>query len=149
MTNWKVKMVAANNESLKLKDITYENISIDEDRIDVCFNICGMSDNLAAEVEKAIEKEKIKLTEKLLEDSNKNGTHCNTKWSNKPVIKDFEYLNVVFKSGEPTDYKICIIFHDAEDESLEVWNCEVAVDLSDNVNEIKKVIIKTLIDKFF
>ena len=94
MTNWKVKMVAANNESLKLKDITYENISIDEDRIDVCFNICGMSDNLAAEVEKAIEKEKIKLMEKLLEDSNKNGTHCNTKWSNKPVIKDFEYLNI-------------------------------------------------------
>lgn len=148
MMNWKVKMAAANNESLKLEDIAYENISIDEDCIDVCFNICGMSDNLTVEVKKAIEKEKIKCTEEL-EDSNKKGAHWNTKWSDKPVVKDFEYLNVVFKSGEPIDYKICIIFHDAEDESLEVWDCEVAVDLSENVSEIKKIIIKTLINKFF
>ena len=148
MMNWKVKMAAANDESLELEDATYENISIDDERIAVCFDICGMSDNLAAEVEKAIEKEKIKRTEEL-EDSNKQGAHWNTKWSDKPVVKDFVYLYVAFKTGKPADYKICIIFHDAEDEALSSWDCEISVDLSENINEIKKAIIKTLIDKFF
>ena len=62
---------------------------------------------------------------------------------------DFTYLRVVLETGKPIDYQICIGFTDAEDKHMEQWDCSIMVDLSEYANELKKAIIKVLIDKFF
>ena len=67
----------------------------------------------------------------------------------KPVIMDFTYLRVVLKAGEPITYTICIGFEDADNRMMEQWDCAITVDLSEYANELKKAIIKVLVDKFF
>ena len=77
------------------------------------------------------------------------GTHFSTVWSDKPVVMDFTYLRVVLESGKPISYQICIGFTDAENRMMEQWDCAITVDLSEYAIELKKAIIKVLVDKFF
>lgn len=72
-----------------------------------------------------------------------------TVWSNEPVVMDFTYLRVILKAGEPIDYSIEVGFSDAIDRNMNQWNCSIAVDLSEYANELKKAVVKALIDKFF
>ena len=104
-------------------------------------NICDMSDSLKAEVDKAIEIAKVQYTEHNKALNAEKGYNLPTVWSDKPVIIDFTFLRVVLKAGEPITYTICIGF--------EQWDCDIAVDLSEYANELKKAIIKVLVDKFF
>lgn len=62
---------------------------------------------------------------------------------------DYTYLSVILEAGKPIDYQIQIGFHDAVDSYLEQWDCTIMVDLSGYANELKKTIIKVLVDKFF
>lgn len=61
----------------------------------------------------------------------------------------FLYLSIVLEGGELKDCNIEIGFSDAIDRDMNQWNCSIAVDLSDYVNELKKMVMKALIDKFF
>ncbi len=61
---------------------------------------------------------------------------------------NFTYLRVILEEGKPIQYSICAGFHDLADKLME-GDCEVAVDLSEHTNELKKAIIKVLLDKFF
>lgn len=117
--------------------------------MEVSIDICDMSDSLKAEVAKAIEIAKIKYTEEVEEYNRERGNNRNSTWSDKPVIMDFTYLRVVLEANKPITYTICIGFHDAVDEYMEQWNCAITVDLSEYSNELKKAIIKVLVDKFF
>ena len=77
------------------------------------------------------------------------GYNLHTVWSDKPVNMDFTYLRVVLESGKAIKYTICIGFHDADNDYMEQWDCAITVDLSEYANELKKAIIKVLVDKFF
>lgn len=144
MMKWKARTETTNIGILELGNLTF-----DEDYMEVSIDICDMSDNLKAEVAKAIEIAKVEYTKKNEEMNKENGYNLPTMWSDKPVIMNFTYLRVVLKAGEPITYTICIGFTDAEDRTMEQWDCAIKVDLSEYANELKKAIIKVLVDKFF
>lgn len=145
MMKWKARTETTNIGILELGNLTFG-----EDYMEVSIDICDMSDNLKAEVDKAIEKAKVEYT-KEREAWNAERKDCKfaTVWSDKPVVMDFTYLRVVLEAGKPINYQICIGFHDAVDSYMEQWDCAITVDLSEYANELKKAIIKVLVDKFF
>lgn len=144
MMKWKARTETTNIGVLELGNLTF-----DKDYMEVSIDICGMSDNLKAEVAKAIEIAKAEYTKKNEEMNKENGYNLPTVWSDKPVIMDFTFLRVVLEAGKPITYTICIGFTDAEDRTMEQWDCAIKVDLSEYANELKKAIIKVLVDKFF
>lgn len=144
MMKWKARTDTINVGILELGNLTF-----DEDYMEVSIDICGMSDSLKTEVDKAIEIAKVKYTEKKEAINRDYDTNHITTWSDEPVIIDFTYLRVVMESGKPMNYQICVGFHDAIYDCMEQWDCAITVDLSKYSNELKKVIIKVLVDKFF
>lgn len=144
MMKWKARTETTNIGILELGNLTF-----DEDYMEVFIDICDMSDNLKAEVDKAIEIAKVRYTEEREADNKEHGYNLPTVWSDKPVVMDFTYLRVVLESGKAIKYTICIRFHDADNNYMEQWDCDIAVDLSEYANELKKAIIKVLVDKFF
>lgn len=146
MMKWKTRTETTDIGILELGNLTF-----DEDYMEVSIDICDMSDSMKAEVDKAIEIAKVKYTEertRLIEEYNIHLSKRGTVWSDKSVVMDFAYLHVVLEVGKPIDYQICIGFHDAVDTYME-QECSITVDLSEYANELKKAIIKVLVDKFF
>lgn len=144
MMKWK-----AHTETTNIGILELGNLTFDEDYMEVSIDICDMSDNLKAEVEKTIEKAKVDYTREQEALNAERGYNLHTVWSDKPVVMDFTYLRVVLEAEKPINYQICIGFHDAVDECMEQWDCAITVDLSEYANELKKAIIKVLVDKFF
>lgn len=144
MMKWKARTETTDIGVLELGEITFN-----EDYMEVSIDICNMSDDLKAEVSKAIDIAKVNYSEKIKVINREKGRNFNTIWSNEPVVMDFTYLSVVLEAGKPIDYSIQIGFHDAVDDHMEAWDCSIKVDLSKYANELKKAIIKVLIDKFF
>lgn len=144
MMKWKVRTETTNIGILELGNLTF-----DKDYIEVSIDICDMSDNLKAEVDKAIEIEKVKYVKNNETLNAKNGYHLSTVWSDKPIVMDFTYLRIILEAGKPIHYQICAGFHDAVNKMMESWDCAITVDLSEYANDLKKAIIKVLIDKFF
>ena len=145
MMKWKAHTETANIGSMKL-----DNMTFNEDFLEVSLDICDMSEELKAEVDKAIEIEKVQYSkywnELLLE--HEESKRFSTKWSNKPVVIDFSYLLVKLEAGKPIKYTINTGFHDAENDRL-VPEVSINVDLLEHVGELKKAIIQVLIEKFF
>lgn len=144
MMKWKARTETTNIGVLDLGNITF-----DEDYMEVSIDIFDMSDSLKAEVEKAIEIAKVEYAEKYDKMNREFGRNYNTTWSDKPVVMDFTYLSVRLESGKPIDYSIRVGFHDSIDELMEQWDCSITVDLSEYTTELKKAIIKVLVDRFF
>lgn len=144
MMKWKVRTETTNIGILELGNLTF-----DEDYMEVSIDICDMSDSLKAEVDKAIEIAKVQYTKENETLNAENGYHLPTVWSDKPVVMDFTYLRVILEAGKPIHYQICVGFEDADNKMMEQWDCAITVDLSEYANELKKAIIKVLIDKFF
>lgn len=143
MMKWKARTETTNIGILELGNLTFN-----KDYMEVSIDICDMSDNLKAEVDKAIEIAKAGYTEKYSALNQERGWNLNTAWSSDPVILDFEYLRVIMEEGQPIHYSVCVGFHDAADKLME-YDCEITVDLSEYQSELKKAIIKVLVDKFF
>ena len=144
MMKWKARTETTNIGILELGNIVF-----DEDYMEVSIDICSMSDELKREVEKAIEIAKVNSTKEIEKLNLENGYNRPSAWSDKPVNIDFTYLRVVIQANEPIRTSIEIGFTDAENEMLEQFDCSVVVDLSGYAEELKKAIIKVLVDKFF
>ena len=144
MMKWKTRTETSNIGVLELGNLTF-----DDYYMEIFIDICDIYDNLKSEVDKVIEIGKVKYSEEKEILNKEKGTHWNTIWSDKPVVMDFTYLRVILKAGKPVDYSIEIGFSDSEDKHMNQWDCSIAVDLSGYANELKKAVIKALIDKFF
>lgn len=144
MMKWKTKTETTNIGVLDL-----DNVTFNDEYLQVSIDICSISDSLKVEIEKAIEIAKKQYTKEKEATNKEHGTHWHTVWSNKPVVIDFTFLNVTLEIGKPVDYQIYVGFHDADDETMEQWDCPITVDLSEYANDLKKAIIKVLVDKFF
>jgi len=57
-------------------------------------------------------------------------------------------LTIGLEAGKPITYIVMTTFHDAVDDGVET-TAQVTVDLSEYEDELKKAVIKTLIDRFF
>lgn len=144
MMKWKARTETTNIGILELGNLTF-----DEDYIELSIDICDMSDSLKAEVDKAIEVSKVQYTKHYETVNAEEGYNLPTVWSDEPVIMDFSYLHVVLEADKPINYQICVGYHDAVDDYMECWDCAITVDLSEYADELKKAIIKVLVDKFF
>ncbi len=144
MLKWKSRTEITNIGVLELGNITF-----DEDYMEVSIDICDMSDELKEEVEKAIEIGKVNRTREIEKFNREHGFNIPSVWSDKPVKIDFTYLRVVIRENEAIRTTIEVGFTDSENEKLEQMDCSIAVDLSDYTEELKKAIIKILVDKFF
>lgn len=145
MMKWKARTETNNVGILEL-----DNFIFNEDCMAVSIDICDMSDNLKAEVAKAIEARKLesdKEWEQLCLE-HPDYKRINRTFSGNGEVIDFTYLDIILKEDEPIQYSIVVGFHDADNECLE-REAEIAVDLSEHAEELKKMIIKALIDKFF
>ena len=145
MMKWKARKETTNIGFLEL-----DNLTFNEEYLEVCIDICGMSDELKAEVNKAIELEKVNYSKELDEILAEHEVckRFSTEWSNKPVAIDYNYLAIVLEAGKPIRYTINTGFHDIDNDNLEPV-ASFDVDLSDYAEELKAAIIHVLIDKFF
>lgn len=143
MLKWKARTETTNIGILELGNLTF-----DEDYMVVSIDICDMSDSLKAEVNKAVEIEKVNYSKEYEKLNREEGCHFATVWSDKPVKINFTYLSVTLEAGKPIDYSICFGFTDAENKHMEHMG-SITVDLSEYNNELKCAIIKVLVDKFF
>ncbi|MDE7282781.1 MAG: hypothetical protein K2N85_04245 [Lachnospiraceae bacterium] len=145
MMKWKARTETTNIGVLELGNLTFN-----EDYMEVSIDICDMSDSLKADVEKAIEARKIKSAkewEQVYKD-HPEWEQRSRVFSDKQAVIDFTYLNIVLEADKPIKYSVVVGFHDAEDDRLEE-DASITVDLSEHTDELKKAIIKVLIDKFF
>ena len=148
MMKWRAKTETTNIGMLELGNITF-----DEDYMEISIDICDMSNDLKAELNKAIEIEKVRYSDeikKYIESGvSVHPLKRGTVWSDKPVIMSYTYLKVRLETGKPIAYSIEFGFTDAEDTFMEAWGGSITVDLSAHVQELKKAIIHVLIDRFF
>lgn len=148
MMKWKVRKETTNIGILELGNLTFN-----EDYMEVSIDICDMSDDLKTKVKRGIEIEKIRYSEEVKEclesGISVHPLKRNTVWSDKPVVMNFTYLRVRLEAGKPIDYSIEFGFTDAENKFMEAWDGSITVDLSAYAGELKKAIVKVLIDKFF
>jgi len=140
----------ARTETMSIGELELGNLVFNEDYIELSIDICSISDDLKVEIKKAIEIRKVESVKEWDEFFLRNPERKRRimKWSNKPVVVDYYYLMIVLESNKSMKCSIHTGFHDAENEYLE----EVAtmeVELSKYKNELKKAIIKVLVDKFF
>jgi len=145
MMKWK-----ARKETLNIGTMELDNLTFNEDYMEVSIDIMNVSDELLAEINKSIEIAKVEEIEKW---EKIHGEYAaismdDKKWSDKPVIIQFNYLRIVLEDGKPNSYTIVTGFEDAENERMET-TAHTTVDLSEYSNELKCAIIKVLVDKFF
>ncbi len=145
MMKWK-----ARKETLNVGIMELDNLTFNEDYLEVNIDILDMSEELKAEVNKAIEIEKVRYSEEwdeILLD-HEEFKRFSTKWSDKPVVIEYNSLSVTLEAGKPIKYTIYTGFHDVDNDRLEPV-CSINVDLSAHTEELKKAIIHVLIDRFF
>jgi len=136
--------------------IDLSELILDTELIQLFIPIKSMSDKLQEEVNHAIEISKVEYVEDLKEfrkdwkESREifgTGKHISRKWSDKGVNIDLMSLDVTINKGT-ISYCIDVCYVDSEDDCMEN-NATIEVDLSAYNNDIKKLVIKAMIDKFF
>lgn len=121
-----------NNDVVVLKsgDLTFDNKCIV-----LSLSIYDISGDLKAKLEKAIGKAKEADTRYI--------------WSNEPAVMDFTYFRVVFEEGKEMDCSIQMGFHEAHNEEVKIWDCSLKIDLLENEERLKRVVLNMLIDALF
>jgi len=145
MVKWK-----ARKETVDIGCIELGSLTFDEDYMSVSIDICDMSEELKEEVDKAVGWQSHSMPKsggKWYMGHPELKRH-RVQWSGNPVVMDYSYLSVAFEAGKPISYSIVAGFHDAEDARMEAC-ADITVDLSEYTNELKRAVIKVLLDKFF
>lgn len=110
------------------------------DCIEVLIPVVAVSENLKSTITENIHKAKEEYQKEFLD--------CrNMKWSNAGVLMESQSLHIV-SDGNKFKYELCCDFSDMKNDSLET-GFGIEIDLSKHEKELKKLIIKAMIDKFF
>ena len=131
------KAITTTIETVNLNDISFV-----ENTLDVFIGIESASADIQDKINEAVEIAKAKHMQTVKEYYINKDLH----WTDAGVNTDLS-LHIIVDNKE-FSYQIEIDIIDKEDER--VWTgASVAVDLSEYQNELKKVIVKAMIDKFF
>lgn len=145
MMKWKARTKTTNIGELELGNITFN-----EDYMEVSIDIYNMSDSLKAEISNAIEvrkAESVKEWAAIYAECPKLPRFDRT-WGSKSSVIDYTYLRIILEGGKAIKHSIEVGFHDVDNDRL--GECaSIAVDLSEHTNELKKAVIKSLLDRFF
>jgi len=111
-----------------------------EDSLEVFIPIIAVSENLKATIEENIQRAKEVFQEEFL--------ICRgMEWSNSGVAISYQSLHITVKE-KAFNYELCFDFEDKANDSI-CTGFNLDVDLSEHTEELKKLIIKAMIDKFF
>lgn len=122
--------------------INLNNIEFCENTLDVFIGIESVSEDIQNKINEAVEMAKAEHIQRVKE----YYTNKDLNWTDAGVNTDLS-LHIIVDNKEFA-YRIEIDIVDKEDER--VWTgASVDVDLSEYQNELKKVIVKAMIDNFF
>lgn len=125
----------------KIGTINLAELELMEDSLEVFIPITAVSDRLKAVIEENIQEAKEEHQKKFLD--------CRgMKWSDTGIAITFQSLHIIIGKEKEFTYQLCFDFEDREDEVI--WTgFRLDVDLSEHTAELKKLIVKAMIDKFF
>lgn len=122
--------------------INLNNIEFCENTLDIFIGIESVSADIQNKINEAVEIAKAEHIQRVKE----YYTNKNLNWTDAGINTDLS-LHIIVDNKEFA-YRIEIDIVDKEDER--VWTgASVDVDLSEYQNELKKVIVKAMIDNFF
>lgn len=122
--------------------INRNDISFVEDTIDIFIGIDSVSEDIQKKINEAVEIAKAEHIQRVKE----HFTNKNLNWTDAGVNTDLS-LHIIVENKK-FSYRIEIDIDDKKDDR--VWTgASVDVDLSEYQNELKKVIVKAMIDNFF
>ena len=120
--------------------INLAELDLVEDILEVFIPIIAVSENLKATIEENIQRAKAEYQKEFLDCRGK-------KWSDKGIVMTYQSLHITVKE-KAFSYKLCFDFEDKE-SSLIYADFSLEVDLSEHTEELKKLIVKAMICKFF
>lgn len=120
--------------------INLAELDLVEDSLEVFIPIVAVSENLKATIEENVQRAKAEYQKEFLDCRGK-------KWSDAGIVMMYQSLHITVKE-KAFNYELCFDFEDKEN-SLIYAGFNLAVDLSEHTEELKKLIIKAMIDKFF
>lgn len=120
--------------------INLAELDLVEDSLEVFIPIVAVSENLKATIEENIQRAKAEHQKEILDCRGK-------KWSNAGIVMTYQSLHITVKD-KVFNYELCFDFEDKE-SSLIFTDFSLEVDLSEHTEELKKLVIKAMIDKFF
>ena len=120
--------------------INLAELDLVEDCLEVFIPIVAVSDNLKATIEENVQKAKAEHQKEFLDCRGK-------KWSNAGIVMTYQSLHITVKE-KAFNYELCFDFEDKEN-SLISADFKLEVDLSEHTEELKKFLVKSMIDKFF
>lgn len=121
--------------------INLAEIELAEDVLEVFIPVTAVSDRLKAAIDENIQKAKEEHQKEYLDGKGK-------RWSDTGINMDYQGLHITIEKEKKFTYQLSFDFSDKEDDFIEAW-FTLDVDLSEHENELKKVIVKAMIDKFF
>lgn len=131
-----------NNITTSIGTIDLNNIEFYDNSLDVFIGIESVSAEIQEKIMAAVEIAKVEHIQIVKE----HFTNKDLKWTDAGVDTELSLHIIVDKKH--FSYRIEIDIEDREDDR--VWtSASVEVDLSEYQNELKKVIMKAMIDKFF
>ena len=115
--------------------------------IELYVDIAELPDEITDEVNKAIEESKVEYIKRNTELFEECGRVYAEKWGNSGV-KTSPQLYIYLPENEKIQYGLSVYYEDLEDSNL-MNSVNLEIDLSAYENELKKLIMLTLMDKFF
>lgn len=116
-------------------------IEFAEDIIQVWINVESVSDSLKECIDKAIEESKAEAMEDLYKAHNKS-------WGSKGVTVFGMTLNVIAHKDKELETELYVNYEDVEDDGMWGGAC-IKVDLSGHESELKQLVIKSIVNRFF
>lgn len=120
--------------------INLAELDLAEDCLEVFIPIVAVSDNLKSSIEENVQRAKAEHQKEFLDCRGK-------KWSDAGIVMTYQSLHITVKD-KVFNYELCFDFEDKE-SSLIYADFNLEVDLSEHTEELKKLVIKAIIDKFF
>lgn len=116
-------------------------IEFAEDIIQVWISVESVSDSLKECIDKAIEESKAEALVNLYGEHGKQ-------WSDKGVTVYGMTLNITARKDKELETELYVGYEDVEDDCME-WGANIAVDLSGHEDELKQLVIKSIVNRFF
>lgn len=116
-------------------------IEFAEDVIQVWIDVKSVSDSLKECIDKAIEESKIEALEDLY------GVHGKS-WGSKGVTVFGMTLNVIAHKDKELETELYVNYEDMEDDNMWGGAC-IKVDLTGHETELKQLVIKSIVNRFF
>lgn len=116
-------------------------IEFTEDIIQVWIDVKSVSDSLKESIDKLIEESKEEALEKLYREHGKQ-------WSDKGVTVYGMTLNITARLDKELETELYVNYEDIADDGMN-WGITIAVDLTGHEAELKQLVIKSIVNRFF